>query len=255
MGGGELWHSDGEWQRVAEHPGSEFKCVLDSGGVTYVGADPVALLRWDGGSLDAVDAFAEVEGHEDWFTPWGGPPAVRSLAATNDGVLFANVHVGGIVRSDGSGAWRPTLDISTDVHEVKVDHHRDLVVAACAIGFAESGDRGFAWSFDDEGLHATYARAIALCDDYVLMSVSRGPRGGDAAIYRQPIDGSETFLRCEAGLPESFDDNIDTGCLDARGREAVFGTGDGELFHSLDEGESWEKIADNLPPIRHVVLR
>ena len=53
------------------------------------------------------------------FTPWGGHPAVRTIAAGAEGELYVNVHVGGILRSDDDGAsWRPTIDIRSDVHEV-----------------------------------------------------------------------------------------------------------------------------------------
>jgi hypothetical protein len=116
---------------------------------------------------------------------------------------------------------------------------------------AESGDGGFAWNYDDEGLHATYARAIAAGDEFLFMSVSRGPRGGDATIYRQPCDGDRAFERCE--LP-SFDDNIDTGCLDASGEVAAFGTRGGEVYASTDHGGSWNVVAENLPPIQHLVI-
>lgn len=251
---GEVWHRKSSWGRVATHPDLRLECLLMVGDALLVGASDATLLKLRDADFENVDAFADTEGSDEWFTPWGGPPAVRSLAASRDGSVFVNVHVGGIVRGDGDALWEPTLDIGADVHEVRVDARRNLIVAACAVGFAESGDRGFAWSYDSEDLHATYARAVALCDEHVLMSVSRGPRGGDAAIYRQAIDGTESFERCRDGLPESFTDNIDTGCLDADGSDAVFGTSDGDVFRSQDAGATWENTASGLPPIQHVVL-
>ena len=240
----ELWANGDGWRQVATAE-MDLHCVAANGDI-YAGTSEAHLLRSSNESLELVESFEDAEGRGDWFTPWGGPPDVRSIAADASGRLFVNVHVGGIVTGDGE-KWEPTLDISADVHEVRAAG--DRIVAACAVGLAESGDGGFAWSFDDEGLHATYASAIAVGGDVLFMSVSQGHRGGDAGIYRQPLDGSSRFERCD--LP-NFSDNIDTGCLDAVGDEVVFGTRDGEVFHSADHGSTWDKVTDVLPSIEYV---
>ena len=243
----ELWRNDGSWEQMVAAD-IDLHCVLETDGEVYTGTHAAHLLRLSNHGLEEVSGFEEVEGRDGWFTPWGGPPDVRSLAAGPDGELYVNVHVGGIVKGAGE-KWEPTLDIGADVHEVRTSGN--LIVAACAVGLAESGDGGFAWNYDDEGLHATYARAIAVGDDYLFMSASHGPRGGDAAIYRQPCDGDRAFERCE--LP-SFEDNIDTGCLDALGEVAAFGTRAGEVYASTDHGDSWSVVAEDLPPVQHVVI-
>jgi hypothetical protein len=243
----ELWRHAGSWERMVTAE-IDLHCVLETDGEVYTGTHSAHLLRLSNHGLEEISGFEKVEGREDWFTPWGGPPDARSLAVGADDELYVNVHVGGIVKGMGD-SWEPTLDIGADVHEVRTSGK--LIVAACAVGLAESGDGGFAWNYDDEGLHATYARAIAVGDDYLFMSTSHGPRGGDAAIYRQPCDGDRAFERCD--LP-SFPDNIDTGCLDARGSTAVFGTRKGEVFASDDHGDSWNALAEDLPPVHHVVI-
>ena len=242
--GVELWRRDRGWSLATRTEGPSLTCVLPFGTGAFVGTREAHLLRFDGAGLTQIEAFEEVEGRDRWFTPWGDPADIRSLAASPAGDLYVNVHVGGIVKGDGEESWEQTIDISVDVHEVRCSG--DMIVAASAIGLAESGDGGYAWNYDDEGLHARYARAIAVGDDYVFMTVAHGPRGGDAAVYRQPCDGSTGFERCD--LP-SFSDNIDTGCLDALGTEVAFGTRDGEVFHSSDHGATWSKIAEPLPPV------
>ncbi len=242
----ELWRQDGSWELVAASE-LELTCVVEHEGSVHCGTESAHLLTLRDDALEVVPAFEEVEGRSEWFTPWGGPPAVRSLAASPAGDLYVNVHVGGIVKGDSDANWEPTVDVSIDVHEVRC--HGDLIVAACAIGLAESGDAGYAWNYDDEGLHARYARAVAVGDDFLFLTVAHGPRGGDAAVYRQPCDGSTGFERC--ALP-SFRDNIDTGCVDARGTEVAFGTVDGELYRSADHGATWELIVDDLPPVNGV---
>ena len=121
------------------------------------------------------------------------------------------MHVGGILRSDDGGAtWTPTIDIDSDVHHVTTAE--GMVLAACAGGLASSSDRGVTWTVRTDGLEAPYSRAVAVCGDVVLVSASKGPRGGRAGVYRGDLVGG-AFERCTSGLPDLFDDNIDTYCL------------------------------------------
>jgi hypothetical protein len=90
------------------------------------------MLRLSDGSgvLDPIDGFGDVEGRDAWFAgsaivngqSLGPPLGIRSVAATSNGsILFANVNVGGIPRSmDDGRTWQPTIDINSDVHEVRV---------------------------------------------------------------------------------------------------------------------------------------
>jgi photosystem II stability/assembly factor-like uncharacterized protein len=204
-----------------------------------------------------VRSFDEVAGREHWYTPWGGPPDTRSLYRNAEGALYANVHVGGILRSrDGGQHWTPThLDIDEDVHEVAGHPDRPrMVLAAAATGLIVSTDRGDTWRPLTEGLHATYCRAVASAGGWVLVSASTGPSGTASAIYRRRIDAEGPFERCRRGLPEWFEDNIDTGCLASYDETVVFGTQDGQLFVSPDAGARWSLLAEDLPPIRTVLL-
>lgn len=248
---GEVVLRDGE--QVASSPDLRLNCLALVDGGVLAGASEARLLRLDGAELQAVDAFDNAPGRPDWYTPWGGPPDVRSVAAADDDALYVNVHVGGILRSTDRGqTWSPTIDIDADVHQVIV-HPADAarVLAATAYGLADSSDGGQTWAMHTTGMHATYCRALAVAGDAVLISCSSGPRGARAAVYRW--DGA-AFERCRAGLPEWLDGNIDTGCLAAAGPLAVFGTEAGEVFRSRDAGRTWERAADGLPPVRSVIL-
>jgi hypothetical protein len=229
------------------------RCLLPSGDAALVGTSEAHLFLVDTKSAEQVEGFETVEGRGDWYTPWGGPPDVRSLSAAG-GRIHANVHVGGIVRSTDRRSWQPTIDIHSDVHEVLAVQGSDRVLAATAWGLAESHDTGASWAFEDDGLHATYCRAVAACDESVLMSASLGPRGGRAAVYRRSMSGGP-FEKCDKGLPEWFSDNIDTGCLDAASSRAVFGTRDGDVFVSEDHGETWAQVSSGMSPINQVLLR
>lgn len=254
------------WDEVASvDAGLEAHCLAAAGdgrdGV-LVGTSEAHVLRLDGGaggggggggggrSAFTPDAsFDAIPTRDQWYTPWGGPPDTRSLAA--DGrATFVNVHVGGVWRSAGDG-WEEKIEVDADTHQVAVAGGRVLVAAA--VGFAESTDGGETFEWSTDGLHATYARAVALAGDTVLLTASTGPWTKEAAVYRRDVEGGP-FRKAHDGLPEWFTTNIDTFCLAASGPTAAFGTGDGEVHVSTDAGRSWEQAASGLPPVRCVLL-
>jgi hypothetical protein len=230
------------------------RCVAAVPGGALVGTSRARLARVADDGSAMVASFDEVDDRDGWYTPWGGPPDTRSLAVSVDGTVFANVHVGGIPRAvDPLGPWTPTIDVDADVHQVVVDA-RDAshVVAATALGLAESHDAGASWSFVTEGLHAPYARAVAIDGDRLFLSASTGPRGGRAAVYRRGPSG--TFERCDGSLPEWFAGNIDSHRLAAADDAVVFGTEDGRVFVSEDAGGTWDQVLDGIGGIRGVAL-
>lgn len=251
LDGREIWHTAGEpwWFPVGALEGLRGNCLADTRAGVIVGTSEAHLFRAAGkDGLEQVAGFDDVEGRAKWYTPWGGPPDSRSISE-DDQAVFVNVHVGGIVRTRDEGkTWEPTIDIDADVHKVWASDGR--VLAACANGLAVSADRGETWTMRAEGLHAAYCRGVAVCGDTVLLSASTGPRGERSALYRGTLDGP-SFERCRDGLPDWFDDNIDSYWLDAMpsGELAAFGTSDGRVFASTDQGSTWGEVASGLPSI------
>lgn len=245
-----LWHTGGTWRLLDSAPG--LLCALDAPGGLLLGTEGAHLLRVAPDRLTPVVGFERVEGRDRWYTPWGGPPDLRSLARTEDNVLLASVHVGGIPRSlDGGRTWSPTIDIEADVHQVRgVWGRTDLVVAAAAVGFCLSLDAGATWTVRTEGLHATYCRAVAVGGDHAYLSASEGPRGRDCAIYRTRLGGAGPLER----ITDPIRGNVDAHALDAHGDRVVFGTRDGTVWQSEDAGDTWVRLLDGLAPVTSLSL-
>ena len=257
--GDSLWRGDGaggDWKPFASIGGPRATCLLAADGAVIVGTEEAHLVRVDGTTAERLRAFDEADGRDRWYAPWGGPPDARSLAVGPDGALYANVHVGGIVRSTDAGAtWAPTIDVDADVHQVCVAAAGD-VLAATAYGLARSRDGGATWTFVTEGLHDDYSRALAVAGAWLLLSASTGPRTRQAAVYRRPLAAADDvpFERCRDGLPDWFEGNVDTRCLAASGERAALGTADGAVYVSDDAGASWTQATSGLDPIACLVV-
>lgn len=227
-------------------------CVVAFGDELLVGADDARILRVVDGEVEPVTGFDTVEGRDGWYTPWGAPPATRSLAVDEHDVIYANVHVGGVVVSTDRGvSWKPSsIDVDSDVHEV-VSPSAGTLLAACGMGgLARTEDGGSTWSASHDGLHASYCRAVAVAGDTVLLSASTGPSTSRSAVYRRALDGAGAFSRCSDWL----DDNVDSGCIGAGGQHAAFGTSDGRCFVSRDAGVTWDLAAEGLGAVSAVVV-
>jgi hypothetical protein len=245
-----VWHGDWLGDELADAIGT---CLMPFDGGALVGTDDGRLLRVTGTGTERLTSFDDAPGRERWYTPWGGPAAVRSVAAAPDGTLYVNVHVGGILRSDDGGTtWAATVDVDLDVHQVVVAPD-GTVLAATAFGLAVGTDGGRTWSVVADGLHATYARAVAVAGDTVVLTVSTGPDGRRAGVYRRPLHGDGPFERSFVGLPGSFPGNVDTGCLAAGPDCAALGTEVWRVYASVDEGATWHTVAAG-PPVTCVSL-
>src|SRR3989442_10147868 len=132
------------WSEAVSLRDLRANCVLPVDGGAIVGTSEAHLVRVDGSRSERIRSFDRVPTRDEWYTPWGGPPDVRSLSIGPDGACYANVHVGGILRSDDGSKWRPTaMDVDADVHQVLA--HREtagLVFAATAIGLPTSAGGG-----------------------------------------------------------------------------------------------------------------
>ena len=235
---------DGSWAELGTADAS-LTCVLPAPGGAWCGTSDGQLVRLHEGVFAPVEAFATVEGREQWHAVGSRSPYVRSLTETSDHrALLASVHVGGIPRSGNGGAiWRPTIDADADVHQVRAapnDHA--LVLAPAAVGLGVSRDAGSTWEVVTDGLHATYLRAVAFTRDAALVSACDGPFGTLGALYRWDTFDGGALVRVTDGVPEWLAGNVDTGKLDADRTVAAFADQDA-VYMSDDGAATWSRLA------------
>jgi photosystem II stability/assembly factor-like uncharacterized protein len=187
--------------------------------------------------ISAVGVFETRDGGASWQTRNRGVRAefnpenrfpefgqcVHKLVMASDGgeLLYQQNHCGVYRSSDGGAQWEEiTGDLPSDFGFVMTAHPRDPKTV---------------WNIP-----------LTSPEEGRLMP------GGAAAVWRTH-DGGETWIRSGEGLPQK---DAYVGVL----REAMahddrdpvgvyFGTSTGQLYASADEGRTWSRIADNLPPI------
>lgn len=253
----EGWESAGTIDDLAGN------CLLEHQQTLFIGAADARMFTTDMPDMSEItrlESFDRAEGRENWDTPWGGPPDVRSLACIDDPgnpAIYADIHVGGIQRSfDVGKTWLPaTGSLHRDVHCVAT--HPDLpqtVFAATQQGFFRSDDRGESWrGVLEDFIPRNYQRSVvtdALDPDLLLVSASLGPHpdgdsGCEGQLFRS-ADGGESFRPAHSGLPEHFYHNLDTHLVAAsEKRSGLFAFHDDEstLFVTTDGARTWKNVA------------
>ena len=242
----------GDWTRLAASDTS-LSVTFAIDGKVYAGTDDARVLRLnEQGKFERIDTFDSIEGRETWFAGTAiidgkevGPPlGIRSMSGAPNGRLFANVHVGGIPKSDDGGAtWTPSIDAELDAHEVRVSpYDNNIIAAATAVGLCMSWDAGNSWSVQTEGLHAPYCSAVAITADHIFVAASESHFSQDGAIYRRSTTPSKSRLeKLDAGLPNELGGIVDTACIATNGDHMALIYTNGAVYTSIDSGHNWRQ--------------
>jgi hypothetical protein len=225
-------------------------CVLTHRDNVWIGGRRARLWRLDGSTLAEVESFQHAPTHDEWHTPWGGPPDIFSMAS--DGThLYVSVHVGGILRTLDGTSWTPTIDLHDDVHQVAVGADGTVWAATGMRGLAQSDDQGATWRAHTNGLHARYALAVAAVKNGALIAVSSGHAARDGVVHH--FDG-ERFIRC-AGLPSDLRGAVGPRQLASAGDQAVVALPNGDVYASQNGGREWSFFAQGLGSVSEIALR
>ena len=253
----EVWTRSGDaWNRAVISQDLLYCIERAKDGRFLVGTER-ARLAWVGDKrLAYVEGFDEVPERKRWDTPYGGPPEVRSLAVSPDGTIYADIHVGWIVRSrDGGTTWKSLRrGLDRDVHMVAAHPTNPATVfAATAEGFHISKDHGDSFKRRPVNMPYYYGRAVAAFPGSrtYLASTAKGNGGAGARLYRSKDEGE--FWRQVEGLPQ-LDRNINTWQVAAfEGGRALVVAKDTDLYASEDEGVTWTLLHEDLPTVNAIL--
>ena len=237
----------------------------------------------DGGETWSVlTTLAGQPGSEGWDDPGNQPPGHLGVSALmpdrDDAARFWAIvqGIGLFETTDGGTSWTPRNrglradwpreheEVGFCVHKLvrsPVDGKR--MFQQNHVGMHRSDDEGHTWVEITEGLPTEFGFAAATHphdkDTFYVVPLDGGhgrtmPEGR-AAVWRTR-DAGETWRRLDRGLPQRdahvgvLREGMAIDSYDAPG--LYFGTSTGQLFASLDEGESWTQVAGYLPPISSV---
>ena len=256
-----VWRSDDggrTWACLDSYPSSYAHSVAvhpQDPDCLYVGSEPAALFRsGDGGvTWEECGSFRDHPGAQDWGFHGGRGSHVRDLhfAERDASRMYAGIEVGGVIRSlDGGGTWQQLDGTHPDVHSLHICNSRpQTIYAATAGGPYRSDDAGETWSSLLDGLERRYTVPISASPndpDTVLVAVATGPQRKGAQAYRS-VDGGRSWQRLPLGAD---DDMVITYAWDPANPGSVYAATDsGLLYSSSDEGETWESLDVDLPPL------
>lgn len=180
-----------------------------------------------------------------------GPTRVTQVLfdPVDDGTVWASVEVGGIYRSTDRGlTWEYKQKglVSGDVHGLAVlkgSDGRKVLLATTNRGLHRSDDNGETFVFQDIPAPWPYTRSIVPRADnkgVVFLANGNGPPGNDGFLLRSR-DYGKTWE--DAKLPGPLESTVWCIATSVDDPMLIFTcTNLGELFRSVDGGESWERL-------------
>jgi len=284
---GETWTLSSEglaYDEDGERKVSKVSTLAAKDGRVLVGVEAPGIFesRDGGDTWSVLSTLEDQPGSELWDDPANQPPGHLGISAlmfdTDDPARFWAIvqGMGLFETTDDAATWtprnrglradwpRPHEEVGFCVHKLvrsRVDG--DRMYQQNHVGMHRSDDAGHTWVEITEGLPTEFGFAAATHphdpETFYVVPLDPGhgrtmPEG-HAAVWRTQNAGS-SWARLDQGLPNQ---DAHLGVL----REAMaidsydvpglyFGTSTGQLFASVDEGESWSEIASYLPAISSV---
>jgi photosystem II stability/assembly factor-like uncharacterized protein len=243
----------------------------------YCGVEPAALFESrDGGETWALMSGLWDHPHRPQWEPGNGGLCLHTVLPPLDGgPFYVAISTGGVYRSDdGGGSWRTAHkgvraeflpdkhpEFGQCVHKIARHPSRpDRLFLQNHWGLYRTDDGGASWQDIANGVPSDFGFGMAVHPHrpdtaYIVPLESDAFRcvpEGRLRVYRTD-DAGASWRALERGLPQegAFEcvlrDALATDTSDPAG--VYFGTRSGKVFGSPDDGDTWETIADGLPPV------
>lgn len=238
---------------------------VDGRSVVYAGTEPSNLYRSEdaGDRWQRLAALRELPSEPNWSfppRPWTHHVRTIALHPTDPDWLAVGIELGGVMRSpDGGASWIDhNPQAYSDAHELLTHPLApDRLYEAAGQGIARSEDRGETWRRLDAGLdrHYAWAQAVDPADPelwYVAVSRSpfaaHGDGDGQARLWRTHGDGWVAIDTWDGSTePRRMPYALTT--LPGRPDTLLVGLRGGTLLLTDDAGESWSRLALELPDL------
>lgn len=249
--------------------------------LVYAGVEPAALFASnDGGLTFELNKGLYDHPHRPQWEPGNGGLGLHSIQTDprdRDRILVA-ISTGGVYRSDDGGvSWQARNkgikavfmpdqepEFGQCVHKIALSPTQpDTIYLQNHWGLYRSDDGADNWVAIEEGVPSTFGfPVVAHPRDpdtaYVIPLESdqyRATPDAKCRVYRTTNRG-ESWEPLSKGLPQT-DAHLtilrDGFCGDDGDPLGLyFGTRQGQIFSSANEGESWGMVIDNLPPVVNV---
>jgi photosystem II stability/assembly factor-like uncharacterized protein len=283
---GETWTLSSEGLAYGENGELKLSKVSNltaAHGRLLAGAEAAGLFESrDGGETWALRTTLDDQpGREAWNDPANQPPGHLGLSAIlphpDDPAHWWTIVQGfGIFETtDDGGTWaprnrglraewpRPFEEVGFCVHKLVLSPDLERMYQQNHCGMHRSDDGGHSWTEITEGLPSDFGFAAAAHphdrDSFYVIPLDPGHGrcmpDGEAAVWRTRDAGS-SWERLDRGLPQqgAFVGVLREGmAIDAHDEPGLyFGTSTGQVFASVDEGESWDELASYLPGISSI---
>jgi hypothetical protein len=239
----------------------------------YVGVAPAALFE----SHDAGETWDLNRGlwnhpHREQWTPGFGGLCLHTIVpdAENPADIKIAISTGGVYQSKDAGSnWQvtntgvkayflpdPFPEFGQCVHKIaRHPHNKNTFFLQNHHGVYRSRDGATTWQEIESGLPSNFGFGLTVTDAGSCFIVplqadaERYTCEGKLRVYRTRDEG-ESWEPLTNGLPqENAYEVILRDAMTSTGNEVYFGTKNGKLFGSPNDGDSWEMLQGSLPEI------